>query len=269
MHRHDLSICAAMLEALRDPAMIVSSEERLSALNGAMRALAPSARPGDMPSFFLRSPGILDGVRRVLSGGAAENAVWRELVPLERVSQVFVAPLDLADEQCAVGALLDPTDMRRMERMRVDFIANVSHELRTPLASLLGFVETLQGPARDNPVARERFLDIMAEQGRRMSRLIDDLLCLSRVEQPQHLRPSATVEVVSVVRHVIDGLAQLARERRVTLMLDAPGTLNLSGDRDELIRLAENLIGNAIKYGSVSDQDTSVEVSRGISGHEA
>jgi len=257
----DLSLCAAMLEALRDPAMIVDGEERLSALNGPMKALTPSARTGDMLSLALRSPDILDAVRRVLAGGVAETVIWRELVPVERVFDVFASPLDIAGQAHAVVTLRDLTDLRRTERMRVDFIANVSHELRTPLASLLGFVETLQGPARNDPAARERFLDIMAEQGRRMSRLIDDLLSLSRVEQRQHLRPGASVELVSVIRQVIDSLGPIARDRRAKLHLDAPEMVNMLGDRDELLRLAENLIGNALKYGSLPDQDNQVEVS--------
>ena len=267
---HDLSIYAAMLEALRDPAMIVDGEERIGVLNGPMRVLAPSARTGDVLALALRSPDMLDAVRRVLKGAAAETVVWRELVPVERVFDVFVSPLGIAEgERCAVVTMRDLTDMRRMERMRVDFIANVSHELRTPLASLLGFIETLQGPARDDPAARDRFLSIMAEQGRRMSRLIDDLLSLSRVEQRQHLRPSASVELVSIVRHVIDGLAPIAGERKVALQFDAPEALNLTGDHDELIRLAENLIGNAIKYGSLPDRSSTVEVSITVNGAQA
>ncbi len=267
---NDLSLCAAMLDALRDPAMIIDAEERISALNGAMKALAPSARPGDALSLALRAPDMLDAVRRVLVGGKAETANWREHVPVERVFDVFVSPLDIDPEKrCAVVTMRDLTDIKRMERMRVDFIANVSHELRTPLASLLGFVETLQGPARDDPRARDQFLGIMGEQGRRMSRLIDDLLSLSRVEQRQHLRPSACVDLVSVARQVIDGFAPIAPERRVTLILHAPETLNVVGDRDELIRLAENLIGNAIKYGSLPDQDTNVEISLAVLGSDA
>ncbi len=256
------SPCAALLEALRDPAMIIDVDERLGAMNGSMKALMPAARVGEALSLAVRSPDILDAVRRVLAGGAAEAAKWREAVPVERIFDVFVSPLvDDMSGRFAVVTLRDLTDARRIERMRADFIANVSHELRTPLASLLGFVETLQGPARDDPRARDRFLGIMREQGRRMSRLIDDLLSLSRVEQHQHLRPKTSVDLVSVVRHVVDGFSFIARERRVTLVIDAPANLNLVGDRDELIRLAENLIGNAIKYGSLPNQDTRVDIS--------
>ena len=266
---HDLTLLAAMLNALRAPAMVIDADERISVINETMKAVAPAARAGDALSLALRAPDLLDAVRCALADGTVQTAIWRQHVPLDRVFDAYISPLEVSPQRFVMVTLRDLSDERRMERMRVDFIANVSHELRTPLASLLGFVETLQGPARDDAGARERFLDIMAEQGRRMSRLIDDLLSLSRVEQRQHLRPSASVELVSMVQHVIDGLAPIARERKVTLQFDAPDALNLIGDRDELIRLAENLIGNAIKYGSLPERESSVEVSITVSDGEA
>ena len=195
------------------------------------------------------------------TGSEAEVVTWRDRVPVERISDVAVSPLLLGDfGRCAVISLRDLTEARRLERMRADFIANVSHELRTPLASLLGFIETLQGPARDDAAARSRFLDIMREQGRRMARLIDDLLSLSRIEQNEHLRPNTPVDIVSVFRHVADALSPIAQDSRVALEINASEDLTVLGDRDELIRLAENLIENAIKYGSLPDQDTSVDI---------
>src|SRR5262249_16832063 len=136
------------------------------------------------------------------------------------------------------------------EEMRADFVANASHELRTPLASLSGFIDTLQGPARDDPVARERFIEIMKGQARRMARLIDDLLSLSRIELNAHLQPQTTADVTSVVRQVTDALQVLATERGVTVEVNAPSEpLVVIGDRDELTRVFENLIENALKYG--------------------
>ena len=266
----DVSLCGAMLDALRDPAMIIDSDERVLALNGPMKTLAPAIRMGDSLALALRSTDLLDAVRHVLTAKKAQSTLWRDHVPVERVFDVFVSPLLMEDDQtCALITIRDLTEIKRTERMRVDFIANVSHELRTPLASLLGFVETLQGPAREDRAAREHFLRIMAEQGRRMSRLIDDLLSLSRVEQHQHLHPTTEVDLVSIVRQVVDSFAPLAPERRVTLTLDAPAKLSVIGDRDELIRLAENLIGNALKYGTLPDQDTKVEISLSPIGSEA
>ena len=152
--------------------------------------------------------------------------------------------------------LRDLTELRRVERMRVDFIANASHELRTPLASLLGFVETLQGSARDDAKARERFLEIMREQGRRMARLIEDLLSLSRIEQTQHVRPEAIVDLALTARTVVDLLTPMARDLGVQIRMNAAQPVLVVGDNDELVRVAENLIENAIKYGVRADAES-------------
>jgi len=145
----------------------------------------------------------------------------------------------------------DQTPLRRVEEMRADFVANASHELRTPLAALSGFIDTLQGPAKDDPRARERFLSIMHAQATRMARLIDDLLSLSRVELSAHVRPDTTVDIVPIIRQVADGLEPLARERQVLVEIDLPELqVLIAGDREELLRLFENLVENALKYGA-------------------
>jgi two-component system, OmpR family, phosphate regulon sensor histidine kinase PhoR len=147
--------------------------------------------------------------------------------------------------------LRDLTPLRRVEEMRADFVANASHELRTPLASLSGFIETLQGSARNDATSRDRFLAIMKVQANRMARLIDDLLSLSRIEQKAHIHPDSTIDLVSIVRQVADGLSPLAREREMEVRIaDAPHSLMVPGDRDEIIRVFENLIENALKYGA-------------------
>jgi two-component system phosphate regulon sensor histidine kinase PhoR len=147
-------------------------------------------------------------------------------------------------------AIRDISDQRRAERMRADFVANVSHELRTPLAALSGFIETLQGAARDDAEARLRFLAIMRVQAGRMARLIDDLLSLSRIEQKQHVPPEGGVDLGGVVGGVLDALTPLAAESGVILVRDFPeARIEVRGERDELYRVFENLIGNAIKYG--------------------
>src|SRR5947209_5086701 len=131
-------------------------------------------------------------------------------------------PIDVAGlPRMVMLTLRDVSEIRRVERMRVDFVANVSHELRTPLTSVLGFVETLQGPARNDPVARDRFLTIMGEQARRMSRLVDDLLSLSRIEQNSHLQPTMIVDLSRAVGHVVDTLTPMANESDTKLLLEA------------------------------------------------
>jgi len=153
------------------------------------------------------------------------------------------------------------TEAHRVERMRVDFVANASHELRTPLASLLGFVETLQGPARNDPAARERFLGIMREQAQRMARLIDDLLSLSRIEQHMHVRPAESVDLTMLVAHIVDTLTPMAGDNEQPLALDLEPNVIVPGDRDELARVLENLIENALKYGRDDKAGRPVEIS--------
>jgi len=242
---------AALIEAMPEPVLVVLGEGRVLAANRHAKGVLPALKIGGNLALALRDPDILDGIDRVYASGLVEQVSWRDRVPVERVFDVTVAPLDRPGEDRAVVlTLLDLTESVRVERMRADFVANASHELRTPLASLLGFVETLQGPARDDAPARGRFLAIMAEQARRMARLVDDLLSLSRIEQNLHVRPDTPVDLGLVVRHVADTLAPLAHETGVTLAVRASGPVVVAGDRDELVRVAENLIENAIKYGS-------------------
>ena len=179
-----------------------------------------------------------------------------ERVPLDRWFEAFVTPVKLATGGDGRSDILlmtfnDLTPLRRVEEMRADFIANASHELRTPLAALLGFIETLQGTAKDDPAAREKFLAIMQGQATRMARLIDDLLSLSRIELNAHLQPNTPLDLAPIVRQVADGLQTLARDRDVEIKVAAPPEpLIVLGDRDELIRALENLVENALKYGA-------------------
>jgi two-component system phosphate regulon sensor histidine kinase PhoR len=169
-------------------------------------------------------------------------------------------------DKCMLMTFHDQTPLRRVEEMRADFVANASHELRTPLAALSGFIDTLQGPAKDDAKARERFLSIMHAQATRMARLIDDLLSLSRVELSAHVRPDTMVDIVPIIRQVTDGLEPLASERQVEVEIDLPQTsLMIAGDREELLRLFENLIENALKYGA-SGGRVIVSLGQAVSG---
>ncbi len=202
-------------------------------------------------SFSLRAPEVLDAVRAAPHAPGPKVVLYVERVPVERWREAHVATARVGVDgpRAIVVALRDLTEQRRSERMRGDFVANASHELRTPLASLLGFIETLQGPARNDVEARERFLAIMRAQANRMSRLIDDLLSLSRIELKAHVRPRDLVDLAALAHGVVDALGPLARERGVEISIDADPTF-VRGDRDELIRVAENLVENAIKYGA-------------------
>lgn len=253
-------VMAAIIEAAPDPMLVVGDDFRISAANQSFLALMPAVQLGDGLHKIIRAPDVLDAVQHVRTTGHAACVSWRERVPVERHFDVHVTRVQCGDAASVViMSLRDLTEAMKVEKMRSTFIANVSHELRTPLASMLGFIDTLQGPARDDAQARGKFLDIMRAQGRRMARLIDDLLSLSRIEQNAHMRPNADVDLAVIVRHVIDTLAPVAQEAHVDVVLSAPASLKLIADRDEMVRVAENLIENAIKYGS-SDEGAPMRV---------
>jgi two-component system phosphate regulon sensor histidine kinase PhoR len=157
-------------------------------------------------------------------------------------------------------------DSVQAEQMRSDFVANVSHELRTPLTSVMGFIETLRGSARDDVKARERFLAVMAGEAGRMNRLIGDLLSLSGVEADERVRPTSKIYLRDILQTVLSNIAPVARDNRVTLHCDLKqAPLHVIGDGDQLIQVFTNLIENAIKYGGM---DQTVEITASISAHD-
>lgn len=246
-------------EALPNPCLVLDRRGVVRYAN--QKAIdAFAIRAGDPLAFRLRVPDLLAAFDRVAKGGPSEGVEFAQRVPTERWFAAWYARLDTGRQDNFIALILDElTERRRSERIRVDFVANASHELRTPLASLVGFIETLQGPARDDAGARERFLKVMQEQATRMSRLIDDLLSLSRIEMKAHVRPSGGIDLRSVVRHLGDALEPLARDLKVEIDITLPDApVDVVGDRDELIQVFENLIENACKYGQAGER---VEVS--------
>ena len=233
----DRLIIGRLIDALPDAVIVLGAADRVAALNAPARSLFPALRPDDLLARSLRAPDVLDAVKRVRSSGTPERVTWLQRVPVERFFELNAALMEGPQfEPAMILTLRDLSEARRVERMRVDFVANASHELRTPLASLLGFVETLQGPAREDKEARTRFLSIMREQAQRMARLVDDLLSLSRIEQNLHLRPRAPVDIVAILRHIADTLAPMAEENGLALELALAQNVVVPGDRDELAR---------------------------------
>ncbi|MBS0533999.1 MAG: two-component sensor histidine kinase [Proteobacteria bacterium] len=246
----------ALIGGLPQPAIVLDREGRVITFNAAARGVAPALRSGEPALIALRMPELVDAIRRAGRRREQQRVEFFERVPLDRWFEAFVTPVTLPETDGTQAELLlmtfnDLTPLRRVEEMRADFIANASHELRTPLAALLGFIETLQGPAKNDVAAREKFLAIMQQQAARMARLIDDLLSLSRIELNAHRPPSTSVDLAPLVRQVADGLQTLARDRQVEIRVGVPtDPVMVLGDRDELIRALENLVENALKYGA-------------------
>lgn len=238
-----------LLANIPDPIILIDRRMVVFETNAAAQDLLPALRKGFPLSFSLRNPDVLGGIDQVLRTGETIKVQHIERHPAERAFELQISLLG-GNEQWALLFFRDLTSARRLEKMRVDFIANVSHELRTPLASVIGFIETIQGPARADAAAREKFLGVMLTQARRMARLIDDLLSLSRIELHVHIAPESPLDLEDTVRHILPALAQLADESNVELAFRAEGgPFVINGDRDEMLRIIENLVENAIKYG--------------------
>jgi len=246
----------ALIAGMPDPAVLLDRAGRVLHFNAAAAQLAPALRKNELAQFALRSPEIVTALRESIATTEPRRATYLDHVPVDRWMELIITPLSVptafgGTDTCMLMTFHDQTPLRRVEEMRADFVANASHELRTPLAALSGFIETLQGPAKDDSKARERFLGIMHTQARRMARLIDDLLSLSRVELTAHVRPDMQVDILPIIRQVGDGLEPLAAERNVRIEMELPDApVAIAGDREELLRLFENLIENALKYGA-------------------
>ena len=256
---------AEVIQRFPDPVVLLDARAAVVAANGPARGLMPGLELRQPLSFVLRAPEVLDNIARVLATGEPADVEIGGRSATDPTYQVRLRRLAASNAAEPVVALFfrDLTTERRIETMRVDFVANVSHELRTPLASLIGFIDTLQGPARDDSAARERFLGVMRAQAGRMARLIDDLLHLSRLELHAHVAPSQSLELSALVAETVATLAPLARERGVEIDVDLErAPVLIRGDRDEMIRMVENLIENAIKYGG-SGGRVEVALSRG------
>ncbi|MDO8607789.1 MAG: ATP-binding protein [Phaeospirillum sp.] len=251
----------SLLDNLPDPLLLLDPARRVVRANQAAARLFGRDLAGRDMAAFLRDPGVLEITEAVLAGQAASRECeFTQMVPLERVFLARAERLEgqPADGGTAILTLHDLTTVKRMERMRADFVANASHELRTPLAALSGFIETLQGPARDDEEARGKFLGIMGEQAGRMSRLVADLLSLSRIELNEHTAPGERVDLGRLVAVAAEALKPLAQARGMTIALDLdPGLAAVMAQPDDLAQVFQNLLDNAVKYGR---DDTVIEV---------
>jgi len=250
---------AAMLDALPDPVMVIAAHEpddligrRFVFVNSAARELLKVQRDAGLLVTVVRDPNVLEVADEALFGGLAGQTAYDLGGAQDHVLRALARPLGRGDDGAHLALLIfrDETEMRRVERTRADFLANASHELRTPLASLSGFIETLRGHAREDEGARDRFLGIMQVQAERMSRLIDDLMSLSRIELNEHVPPAGDVDLTGAVMDVVDAVGPIARERGVRIEQTLPprGKAMVVGDRDQILQVVQNLVDNALKY---------------------
>ena len=246
------------LETLADalPRAIIILERNgnvLYANEDALRLVSPDM-VGKPIGAFLRATDVRSYIKRAFEGEIPPSLSIHILQPTERYIDVDFSQaisIELDDKRTSVvfAVLADRTQLRVGREQRADFLTNASHELKTPIASMKGIIETLRGHAKDDPVAREKFLKIMAEQSERMERLVTDLLSLRSIESREHLPPSATADLCKAVEAAQDSLLLLAKDKGVSLSIRLPeeGTALTSGKTDECIQLFLNLMENGIK----------------------
>ncbi|GAB4266516.1 MAG: ATP-binding protein [Pararhodobacter sp.] len=256
----DIRRCAALLDALPDPALLVGADRRVITANSAARELFAATLDGTSVVSHIRQPEAAAALERgfaALAEGTGSRGPFEARMVLtassrEALWRVCIAPLrnDLGVPALLV-TLRDISHIEDAEQQRRDFVANVSHEMRSPLTVLSGFIETLKGPARHDPEAQEQFLDIMEREAQRMSRLVSDLLSLSRVESEERVRPRTPVSLSEVLRATLAALRPQIEDAGLAVEFrDLPDAPAIPGDRDQLVQVFHNLVENALKYGA-------------------
>lgn len=251
----NLRVARGVAQALPEPLFILDADGIVEHANPAAETFTGSQQlEGRHFASVLRAPDVFEAAEAVITARTTKTVDFVTTGSVELSCRAFVAPLQVDAATAPQRSLIfirDLTSERRLDEMRADFIASASHELRTPLASLLGFIETLRGHAKDDPAAQEKFLSIMQSQAERMQRLVADLMSLSRIELNEHVPPHDIIDLGDVVSDVIDSVAPLLEQGGaiVDLMIDENTDARFIGERDEIFQAIQNLLDNAVKYG--------------------
>lgn len=258
----------SILTAYPEPALICGFDGRIVASNQMAADVFRLPKHG-LGSPIIRRPDVLERLGQI-AGGAEPDPLEIEIAGTpDQFFRVELKKLTLLGEDLVLIALDELTELRRAEKARADFLANASHELRTPLTSLAGFIETMRGPAKDDPASWDRFLEIMYGQTERMRRLIHDLLSLSRIELNEHLRPNQRVDLARIVTEGVEALVPVAQEKGTELeLIRSADEAPVYAIRDELVQVIQNLIDNAMKY-SPAGSTVRVEISAGLTIEQA
>jgi len=238
-----------IVDALPHPALILDFDYKIQNANSAAESLFDTELSGMDFVRVLRQPEAIDCLNKTVKTGALKTCDLVLHLQTPRTYKASAAPLVGLDGDCILFTLIDISAEIDAEKSRSTFVANVSHELRSPLTSLMGIVETLQGPARDDVKARDNFLSLMQGETERMSRLVGGLLSLSKLEAKEHLPPNGQVDIPKLLRRIMTVLSESKPAYKNRVFLDVPEDLPLIvGDEDELTEVFQNLIENALKY---------------------
>ncbi len=248
----------SFLDAIPMPAVFVEPQMRILGANDRARTLNPSAEGARPFVLVFRQPSLGAALETCFKTGAPQKAIYHHTDgPHEIRYEVTLSRVQGGEIDGCLLCFNDTTHLKQADQMRRDFVANVSHELRTPLTAILGFIETLQGPARGDQKAQDRFLSTMAAEAGRMNRLVGDLLSLSRVEEEARVRPTTIVDLDQLIRSTLRNLEPVAEEVGGALIYDAPvEPYKLPADSDQLFQVFTNLMENALKYGGEGTEVT-------------
>jgi two-component system, OmpR family, phosphate regulon sensor histidine kinase PhoR len=235
----------ALLEGLSEAA-VISAGGRVMASNSAARALLGAGIDGDPINHVISHPAALEALDR--ADHDHEGVELTGLGGSRRHWLMRTAPL--ADGTSLIR-FVDRSEARAAEQMRVDFVANASHELRTPLSTLIGYTETLREQSDEiDPATRERFLAVVHDEARRMQRVVEDLISLSRIEAEKFSTPTEAVALEVLIDHALDSARRIADERGSALVRDVAADLpEIAADRSQILQLLDNLITNGLRYG--------------------
>jgi two-component system phosphate regulon sensor histidine kinase PhoR len=250
-----------LVDTLPDILIMINDEKIIVRTNRAARNIFGQNLANRHLRDVVPNDKLLGAVTAVIEDLHGQETEFYLPDPTPRDFQAVIERFPIPSEggMSVVITLTEVTQQKRIQRMRADFVANASHEIRTPLASLIGFIETLRGPAKDDPIAREEFLKVMADQADRMARLVNDLLSLSKIEMNAHMAPSARVDLLRIIRSEKQHFEWACKQKNVSIRLKLNDNLPPTrGDEQELAQVVRNLLGNAIKY---TNPDTEVVIS--------
>ncbi len=241
-----------LVDSLPDVLIMTNEKMEILRTNRAARDIFGQNLHGQKLEAIVPNDKLLNGAAAVMDDLKGRMLEFQMIEPEPKDFRALIERFPVASTGgiALVITLNDVTELKRVEKMRADFVANASHEIRTPLASISGFIETLQGPAKDDEKAREQFLSVMSEQSKRLTALVTDLLSLSKIEMNSQSIPTGRVDILRMVKNEKESFAWMAGQKRMEMVIDQPETLpEVRADENELRQVIHNLIGNALKYG--------------------
>jgi two-component system phosphate regulon sensor histidine kinase PhoR len=246
-----------LVDSLPDILIMTNDDKEIVRTNRAARNIFGQNLANRPLRDIIPNDKLLNAITAVVEDLSGQEIEFHLPEPLPRDFQAIIERFPIPSEGgiTIIITMTDITQQKRVQRMRADFVANASHEIRTPLASIIGFIETLRGPAKDDPQARDEFLRVMGDQAERMSKLLNDLLSLSKIEMNAQSSPISKVDFLRIVRTEKQHFEWACKQKNVTLRVKLSDNLPATkGDDDELAQVVRNLLGNAIKYTNADSE---------------